>query len=69
MQLQGLMNTDLSWNKQVHEVEWTNLPYFNPLLSGNPKMGTQANSADPDQTLHNEASDQGLHCLLTAIFV
>ena len=35
----------------------------------NPKMGTQANSADPDQTPHNAASDQGLHCLLTAIFV
>ena len=22
-----------------------------------------ANSGDPDQTLHSEASDQGLHCL------
>ena len=28
-----------------------------------------ANSADPDQMPHNAASDQGLHCLLTAIFV
>ena len=25
---------------------------------------TFANSADPDQTLQNAASDQGLHCLL-----
>ena len=24
----------------------------------------QANSVDPDQMLHNAASDQGLHCLL-----
>ena len=46
----------------------TNLQ-FNPLLSGNPKRGTLANSGDPDQMLHNAASDQGLHCLLTAIFV
>ena len=41
---------------------------FNPLLSGNPKRGTQANSADPDQMSHNAVSDQGLQCLLTAIF-
>ena len=26
--------------------------------------GTLANSADPDQTTQNAASDQGLHCLL-----
>ena len=26
--------------------------------------GPKANSADPDQTPHNMASDQGLHCLL-----
>ena len=25
--------------------------------------GTLANSVDPDQTLQNAASDQGLHCL------
>ena len=42
---------------------------FNLLLSGNPKRGTQTNSADPDQKLHNVASDQDLHCLLTAIFL
>ena len=24
-----------------------------------------ANSVDPDQTLQNQASDQGLHCLFT----
>ena len=28
------------------------------------KTWTGANSADPDQTLQNAASDQGLHCLL-----
>ena len=39
------------------------------LLSGNPKRGRKANSADPDQTPHNAESDQGLHCLLTAIFL
>ena len=27
-------------------------------------FGTFANSADPDQTPQNAASDQGLHCLL-----
>ena len=26
--------------------------------------GTEANSADPDQTPHNAVSDLGLHCLL-----
>ena len=40
-----------------------------PWLLGNPKRDTQANSADPDQMPHNAASDQGLHCLLSAIFV
>ena len=30
-----------------------------------PVKGSYANSADPDQTPHNVASDQGLHCLLT----
>ena len=29
------------------------------------RTGTLANSADPDQTPQNAASDQGLHCLLT----
>ena len=43
--------------------------FVNPLLSRNPKRSTQANSADPDQMLHHAASDQGLHCLLTAIFL
>ena len=28
-------------------------------------VGTLANCADPDQTPHNAASDQGLHCLHT----
>ena len=42
---------------------------LNPLLLGNPKRSTQANSADLDQVLHHAASDQGLHCVLTAVFV
>ena len=33
---------------------------FNPY-----KPGTYANSANPDQTPQNAASDPGLHCLLT----
>ena len=28
-----------------------------------------ANSADPNQTPHNVASDQGLHCLLTGFSI
>ena len=32
-------------------------------------FGKQANSADPDQTPQNAASDQGLHCLLTGISI
>ena len=31
--------------------------------------GTYANTADPDQTLQNAASDQGLHCLLAGISI
>ena len=42
---------------------------INPLLSGNPKIGTQAFGVNPDQMPHNAPSDQGLHCLITAIFV
>ena len=30
-----------------------------------PILGYYANSADPDQTLQNAVSVQGLHCLLT----
>ena len=35
--------------------------HFNPFLTRKPSY---ANSADPDQTPNNLASDQGLHCLL-----
>ena len=31
------------------------------------KAWIKANSADPDQTPHNMASDQGLYCLLTGL--
>ena len=34
------------------------------MVSNNAWTGSLANSADPDQTPHNEASDQGLNCLL-----
>ena len=32
-------------------------------------MGHRINSADPDQTPHNVASDQDLHCLLTGFSI
>ena len=31
--------------------------------------GSKANSVDPDQTAHNVASGQGLHCLLTGFSI
>ena len=34
-----------------------------------PFCGTQTNSADPDQTLQNVASDQGLHYSLTEFYI
>ena len=34
-----------------------------PIVGGRPVKGYLANSADPDQTLQNAASDRGLHCL------
>ena len=45
---------------------------FNPLRTGNPIMGSMANSEDPggmthyatDEMPHNAAFHQGLHCLL-----
>ena len=42
---------------------------LSPLLSGNPKKGTQANSADPNQKPHNAAPDPGLHSLVAAFFL
>ena len=33
------------------------------------KAWIKANSADPDQTPHNMASDQGLYCLLTGFSI
>ena len=33
------------------------------ILAWEPSKGQLANSADPDQTSQNAASDQGLHCL------
>ena len=37
---------------------------FNPYYGYHPFCGESVNSADPDQMPQNEASDQGLHCLL-----
>ena len=37
---------------------------INPLKTRNSKMGTMANSADPDEMPHNAALNQGLRCLL-----
>ena len=37
---------------------------INPLYTGNPLMGTLANSEDPDEMPHKAAFHQGLHFLL-----
>ena len=37
---------------------------INPLSTRNPKIGTLANSKDPDEMLHYAAFHLGLHCLL-----
>ena len=34
------------------------------MYTGNPKMGTLANSVDPEEMQDNAAFHQGLHCLL-----
>ena len=56
---------------QNHERSFSKLFYLlsiiiNPFL---PVNDSQANSADPDQTPHNVASDQGLQCLLTGFCI
>ena len=38
------------------------------IFTGEPVKGLKANSANLDQTPHNVASNQGLHCLLTGSF-
>ena len=43
------------------ELKLTLLKTWYPFLGDKGKLY----STDPDQLLHNEASDQGLHCLLT----
>ena len=42
-------------------------PKLVPLRIRNPKMGTLANSENPDEISHNAAFHQGLHCLLRKI--
>ena len=39
------------------------MPSLIPFKPGGPIKGIFANSVDPDQTPHNAASDQDLHCL------
>ena len=39
------------------------------ILTWKSLKGPEANSADPDQTPHNVASDQDLHCLLTGFSI
>ena len=41
----------------------TIVPYYWSIEGWRPLKGYLANSADPDQTPQNAASDQGLHCL------
>ena len=38
--------------------------HLNPLYSENLKIGTLANSEDPDEMQHNAAFCQGIHCML-----
>ena len=40
-----------------------------PTAIWKPVKGSEANNADPDQTPHDVASDQGLQCLLTGFSV
>ena len=47
---------------------YENIVEFSPFLPGKPVKGSEANSADPDQTQHDVASDQGLHCFANRIF-
>ena len=41
---------------------------FNPLLPGVLLKG-RTNNTDPNQTPHNVASDQGVHCLVTGVSI
>ena len=43
---------------------FTVISSYKPNLTWKPVKGLQTNSADPDQTSHNVAFDQDLHCLL-----
>ena len=47
---------------QINSKAYTFKDLMNPLNTGNPKMGTLANSEDPDEMQHNTAFHQGLHC-------
>ena len=39
--------------------------FINPSYTGNPKMGTSANSENPDEIRHHDAAfHHGLHCFL-----
>ena len=40
-----------------------------PILTGKPVKGSQVNSVDPDQMLHNAVSDQSLQCLQTGFSI
>ena len=50
--------------KYVYQLESVQLYNFHFSLNE-----SWANSADPDQTPHNVASDQVLHCLLTGVSI
>ena len=40
-----------------------------PLIPFGPVKESETNSADPDQTPHDVASDKGLQCLLTVFSI
>ena len=60
--------TDTVWEltKQlnIYTIRSTKQVTQNKLTHTKPFCGTKGNSADPDQTPQNVASDQGLQCLL-----
>ena len=60
-----LCNINLALSKSANNM--LNDKLLNPYKPSVLFCGTSANSAKPDQTPHNAASDQVFHCLLTEV--
>ena len=60
--------TCVFWHVQYSVSNWPNLETYLHrsvfTLTWKPIKGSQATSADPDQTPHDVVSDQDVHCLL-----